>query len=123
MVACVSASGFCIPPLVIINRKSLPSYYKVDEVPGTKYGLSARGWIDQVLFHEWFHLHFVRYLPSERPILLLMDGHSSHFCPDTIRLAAEQDVIIFVLPPNATHLLQPLDKGQGYLRTVKNLLA
>ena len=26
-------------------------------------------------------------------------------------LAAEHDIIIFVLPPNATHLLQPLDKG------------
>ena len=119
VVTCVSAGGSTMPPLVIIKRKkNLPSYYKVGEVPGTKYGLSERGWIDRGLFREWFQFLFLRFLPAERPVLLLMDGHSSHFCPDTIRLAAEQDVIIFVLPPNATHLLQPLDKGTfGPLKT------
>ena len=42
---------------------------------------------------------------------ILLDGHSSHYCPETIHLAAEEDVIIFTLPPNTTHLTQPLDKG------------
>ena len=46
-----------------------------------------------------------------RPLLLLLDGHSSHYCPDTIRLAASERFILFVLPPNATHILQPFDKG------------
>ena len=40
-----------------------------------------------------------------------MDGHSSHYCLDTIHLAAKEEVIVFVLPPNTTHLTQPLDKG------------
>ena len=40
-----------------------------------------------------------------------MDGHSTHFCPDTIRLAAEKYVVLFTLPPNTTHIAQPLDKG------------
>ena len=40
-----------------------------------------------------------------------MDGHSSHYCPQTIRFAAEKDVILFTLPPNTTHITQPLDKG------------
>ncbi len=111
VVACVSASGTCMPPLVIINRKTLPAYFSNGEVPGTRYGLSTRGWIDQGLFHDWFCLHFLRYIPADRPVLLLMDGHSSHFNPNTIRLAAEQGVVIFVLPPNSTHILQPLDKG------------
>ena len=111
VVACVSAGGYSMPPLVILNRKSLPSYFSVGEVPGTKYGLSTKGWIDRGLFHDWFLLHFLRYAPSERPLLLLLDGHSSHYCPSTIHLAAEQGVVVFVLPPNTTHLLQPLDKG------------
>ena len=37
-----------------------------------------------------------------------MDGHSSHYCPEVMR---ENKVILFVLPPNTTHLTQPLDKG------------
>lgn len=31
--------------------------------------------------------------------------------PSVIRLAAEEQVLLFRLPPNTTHLLQPLDKG------------
>ncbi len=37
-----------------------------------------------------------------------MDGHSSHYCPDTVAFAAEN---LFLLPPNTTHLTQPLDNG------------
>ena len=40
-----------------------------------------------------------------------MDGHSSHYCPETIRYALKEKVILFTFPPNTTHLTQPLDKG------------
>lgn len=40
-----------------------------------------------------------------------MDGHSSHYCPSAIHSASEQQVVLFALPPNTTHLTQPLDKG------------
>jgi len=40
-----------------------------------------------------------------------MDGHSSHYCPETIRMAAKEQVILCTLPPHTTHLTQPLDKG------------
>jgi len=40
-----------------------------------------------------------------------MDGHSSHYSPAAICLAAEQEVILLTLPPNTTHVTQPLDKG------------
>ena len=40
-----------------------------------------------------------------------MDGHSFHYHPGTIHKAAENKVVLFVLPPNTTHLTQPLDKG------------
>ena len=53
--------------------------------------------------------HFLRYAPPVRPLLLLMDGHSSHYCPEAIRVAAKEKVILFTFPPNTTHLTQPLD--------------
>ena len=111
VVVCISASGSCIPPMIVLDRKTLPHYFVVGEVPSTIYGLSPRGWIDQELFDGWFTNHFLRYAPLVRPLLLLLDGHSSHYCPDTIRLAAKEKVIIFALPPNTTHFSQPLDKG------------
>ena len=88
-----------MPPLVILDRNSLPPRFADGEVPGTGYGLSAKGWIDQELFDGWFTDHFLKYAPLVRPLLLLLDGHSSHYCPDTVRLAAKEKVIIFALPP------------------------
>ena len=41
--------------------------------------------------------------------LLFLDGHSSHYHPDTIELARQHDIIMFCLPPYTTHACQPLD--------------
>ena len=111
VVACISAAGSCMPPMVILDRKTLPPYFPNGEVPGTVYGLSTKGWIDQELFDLWFTNHFLLYAPLARPLLLLLDGHSSHYSPDTIRLAAKEKVIVFALPPHTTHFSQPADKG------------
>ena len=108
--ACVGAAGQAIPPMIIWARKTRRPELAVGEIAGTLYGLSEKGWMDSRLFHMWFR-HFLRYAPATRPLLLLLDGHTSHYCPDTINLAAEQGVIIFTLPLNTTHLTQPLDKG------------
>ena len=111
IVGCVSAAGFCMPPMVIWDHKTLAPELTHGEVSGTIYGLSGNGWMDMELFDIWFRNHFLRYAPSVRPVLLLLDGHSSHYCPETIRLAAQEKVILFALPPNTTHISQPLDKG------------
>ena len=41
----------------------------------------------------------------------MMDGHSSHYCPSVIHRASKSKVVLMALPPNTTHLTQPLDKG------------
>ena len=110
-VGCVSASGFCLPPMIIWDRQTMSTVLAEGEVRGTIYGLSPRGWMDAELFDGWFCNHFLKHAPRDRPLLLLLGGHSSHFCPETLVKAAKQDVIVFALPPNTTHLSQPLDKG------------
>ena len=111
VLACSSAAGYALPPFVVFDRKTLNHDLTKGEVPGTVYGLSANGWMDMELFKTWFIEHFLRYVPTSRPLLLLMDGHSSHFCPEMIRTAAAEGVLLFTLPPHTTHLCQPLDKG------------
>ena len=66
--------------------------------------------MNQDLFGHWFD-YFFKYAPPIRPLLLLLDEHSSHYCPSMIRQAAEHKVVLFALPPNTTHLMQLLDKG------------
>jgi hypothetical protein len=111
VVGCCSAAGVVLPPMIIFDRKNLRPEYTEGEVPGTVYGLSKSGWIDSELFELWFKNHFLAHAPPFRPLLLLLDGHSSHYQPNFIRAAAEEKIIVFCLPPHTTHLTQPLDKG------------
>ncbi len=87
---CCSAAGYSLSPFVIIDRKSLRPEFTVGEVPGTVYGLFQKGWIDGELFELWFTHHFLAYTPPVRPLLVLMDGHASHYQPSIIRRAAEE---------------------------------
>ena len=58
VVGCINAIGQALPPFIIFNAKNLNLDWTNGEVPGTMYGLSENGWIDMVLFKEWFHQHF-----------------------------------------------------------------
>ena len=56
--------------------------------------------------HFW-SMHAV----STRPLLLLLDGHVTHYQPGVIQLAREHWVSILCLPLHTTHETQPLDCG------------
>ena len=45
--ACCSAAGYVIPRLVVFDRKTLKPEMTTGEVPGTMYGLSSNGWMDE----------------------------------------------------------------------------
>ncbi len=109
IIACANATGSIIPPMVIFEGQRLNPEWTTGEVPGTLYGMSERGWTDQELFFHWMSELFIPNIPPTRPVLLLVDGHSSHYEPDTIRMPAEEGIVIFCLPPHTTHLSQPLD--------------
>ena len=111
VLACASASGYTIPPMVIFDRKHLQAEMATGEVPGTFYGLTDTGWMDSELFHKWFVHHFLVHATPKRPLLLLMDGHTSHYDVHTLDIAAKEGIVIFCLPPHTTHILQPLDNG------------
>ena len=111
VLASCSAGGQVLPPLVIFKGKTLKPALCTGEVRGTRYGLSANGWIDTQVFEDWFAKHFLAYALPIRPLLLLLDGHSSHYQTQFIERAASEQIIVFCPPPHTTHLTQPLDKG------------
>ena len=68
-----------IPLLIIFDAEKVKHAWTKDEVPGTKYGVSDKGWIKIGLFEAWFN-HCDLFLPNAlaaRPLLLLLDGHGS----------------------------------------------
>ncbi len=117
VVACGNAIGQVIPPMVIFDAKNLNHRWTADEIPGTKYGLSDKGWITSELFEGWLVEHFLEHAVSRMPLLLLLDSHSTHY-HELIRLARNNDVMMLCLPPHTTHETLPLDCGVfGHLKT------
>ena len=79
------------------------------EIHKKLYGLSKKGWIDVESFELWFKRHFLHYAPLQRPLLLLLDAHSSHFQLFFIKRALMNNVV-FCLPQQKMHLAQHLDE-------------
>ena len=89
VLGCANATGQAQPPFVIFDAKQLNILWSRGEVPGTRYGLSKNGWTDQELFNGWLQNHFLKHAVQGRPLMLLIDGHSSHYDPESIRFAKE----------------------------------
>ena len=61
-------------------------------------------------FVAWLKLFIAVVKPSaDKPVLLIVDNHSTRFDLEALGLALENHVHILVLPPNLTWLLQPAD--------------
>ncbi len=48
IVGSASATGQVLPPFVIFDATKLQQFWTVHEVPGTRYGLSSKGWIEDI---------------------------------------------------------------------------
>lgn len=107
----VNAAGSFAPPLAIFKydrpqnvAKMIPKEWGV--------GKSSNGWMTADCFFEYFTNVFVPFLKEKEvtfPIIVFVDGHRSHLTLHLSRFCRENKVILVALPPNATHILQPLD--------------
>ena len=77
---------------------------------GCVYNVTKSGWFDSACFQQWFVEIFMKTV-AEKPgkYVLLGDNLALHFNLELIKTAQQNDVYFAMLPPNATHLLQPLD--------------
>lgn len=116
VVACMSAGGDFVPPMLIFPRKNMNVQLLRGTPPGTIGEVHPSGWVQANLFTRWLE-HFIETTkPSaESPVLLVLDGHYSHTRNiDFILRARENHITVISLPPHSTHKLQPLDKTFFY---------
>lgn len=55
-------------------------------------------------FNKWLSVNEII-----RPVLLLIDGHKSHMTLVLSEACEKNQIILYALPPNTTHILQPAD--------------
>ncbi|XP_063242365.1 uncharacterized protein LOC134542216 [Bacillus rossius redtenbacheri] len=107
-----SANGSIIPPMIIYPYKRLPKNiaHTIPEEWG--FGRSDSGWMVSSTFYEYIANIFWPWLSRNGvvfPVILFLDGHKSHLSLEVSELCAEKKIILYCLPPNATHILQPCD--------------
>ena len=110
-IECINASGWCLPPVVILSGKLHQATWYQHLPPDWVVAVSDNGWTTDKLGVEWVK-HFNRHTTSRtRGVyrLLILDGHSSHATPEFDQYCKENNIITLCMPPHTSHLLQPLD--------------
>lgn len=113
MYAC-TAAGTCLATYVVYKGQRMQDTWISGGPADTIYNCSPSGWFDAEIFVDWFKkviIPFVRRLPSAEPTVIIGDNLASHVSFEVIELCQELNIRMTFLPPNATHLLQPLDVG------------
>lgn len=71
------------------------------------YAATESGWMTTQVFQSWFEAFLLRV--TERPLLIIFDGHKTHLSLPFILLARENGVSVIKLPSHTSNRLQPLD--------------
>jgi hypothetical protein len=107
-----TASGTLLPPYVCYKAGHLYDTWTLNGPPGTKYNRTKSSWFNTVVFEDWFEsiaLVYFKKLPKDSPKIIVGDNLATHISINVIQLCKEYNIRFLLLPPNSTHLCQPLD--------------
>lgn len=107
-----SADGQIVSPMVVFPFVR-PNKVIIDSIPADwLLGRSESGWMKSETFYEYIANGMDKWLTKnniKRPVLLLVDGHKSHLSLELSKFCYDHQIILYALPPNTTHIMQPAD--------------
>ncbi|XP_047107714.1 MFS-type transporter clz9-like [Schistocerca piceifrons] len=117
---CGTASGELLPPYVVYGASHVYDTSRQGGPKGALYGCSKTSWFNEIIFSDWFEgiiLPYVKKLPKEVPKVVIGDNLCSHISINVLQKCREHNIKFILLPPNSTHLCQPVDVA--YFRPLK----
>lgn len=110
----VSATGAVAPTLIVFPGQKMPESTKLNPNVPSEWAISRSesGWINRQVFFEYIVNTFFVWLNSQKvkfPVIIFMDGHSSHLTYHLSVFCTKYKIIFIALPSNCTHIMQPLD--------------
>ncbi|KAL0821830.1 hypothetical protein ABMA28_005237 [Loxostege sticticalis] len=106
---CVNAIGTAIPPMILFKGQRQRPDLSENLPAGTLVRMAPKGSMTADLFVEFIQ-HLAKYKVGEK-CLLIFDGAKCHLSVEALDAADNNDMVLYCLPSNTTHELQPLDKS------------
>lgn len=106
----ITAAGECLPPYVVYKAEHLYTQWTLNGPKGARYNRSKSGWFDSNTFEDWFEsiiLPWAQNKPGKK--VLIGDNLASHINVKIVKYCEQNDIRFVFLPPNSSHLTQPLD--------------
>ncbi|TGZ48732.1 Tigger transposable element-derived-like protein [Temnothorax longispinosus] len=107
-----SAAGAMAPPMILFTYERIPASISASIPESWGIGKTESGWMTGESFFEYVTNVFYPWLVANSisfPVVLYMDGHSSHLTMALSEFCRIHKIILVALYPNATHVIQPLD--------------
>ncbi len=113
MVCCCNAAGHFVHKMIIFKRQRMCDQLSIGAPAGSLVEVSGSGYINTELFTKWLeHFQLRVNACKEKPVLLLLDGHTTHSKNlAALTFAKDHYMTLLQLPGHTTHRLQPLDRS------------
>lgn len=102
-----NAAGDLLPAYVVYKSKHLWDTWTENGRPGARYANTQSGWFESHTFVDWLLLPKLKNILGKK--VVIGDNLSSHINVGDLDLCRENNIHFLCLPPNSTHVTQPLD--------------
>ena len=106
--ACMSGSGHILPSMIAYpGQRFLQN--PLEGFPDAVLGRSENGWMDSELFLTWLRDVFIPSVDQrgvKKPIVLYVDGHSTHLNLDVSEMCKAYNILLYCLLEQASHLIR-----------------
>lgn len=106
----ITAGGECLALYVVYKAEHLYKQWTINGPKGKRFNRTKSGWFDSLMFEDWFENIILPWTKNKvGPKVLIGDNLASHVNYRIVTLCEEYEIKFVLLPPNPSHLLQPLD--------------
>ncbi|CDW99812.1 hypothetical protein [Sporisorium scitamineum] len=112
---CIGSGGQVLPPLIITKgkRHTVGEQRRMNGIPASwHFSKLDSGWTNSEIAVQWLETIFEPNTKLSTPsewCLLIIDGHRSHTSQAFCDVLWSHRIIPYLLPPQSTHVMQPLD--------------